>query len=417
VGALPEESKPIGVLGWVKRVFCTLLIIAALVGCYFGLSALQGIQRERGALEKVLAYLEPEPKVDKTPEVAATVHLALGEWYAGNKKSGNARRAQNHFLRAQFQVPAASRIERDLFLLDLAVLLPELGGSEEEVIAKTHLEWATVQKELGLTLMAMSSNEARLLALREVGSKLLEKNQGPIAIGLARQLVTDTGDQLLLAGQVALLLALKQDDVAKGFLKPPTGKETKLDLPTRLAHAEGKARLGQFGEARELNARIKGPPLERLQTVLAVADIARQKKDTSEGTTLLAEARKIVEEELKKVRLPVLMQFQLSRLVTWLEPSDKARAQAETITDPGCKAWAQFEIVRRQAQGGSDPPDPAQIHNSKSLAYARALEVVARTRTRQGRRTDVQVLLEPLNEQWRAAVYAGMAVGEQERRE
>lgn len=416
VGALPEDTPPIGVLGWIKRVFYTLLIIGALLGGYVGLSALQGIQREQGALKKVLAYLEPEAKLDKTPEVAATLHLALGEWYAGTKKPGHARKAYHHFLRAQLQVPSTSKTERDLFLLDLAVLLPELGGNEEEVIAKTHMEWGLIQKELGLTLLAMSSNEARLLALREVGSKLLEKNQGPIAVGLARQLVTDTGDQLLLAGQVALLLALKQDEAARGFLKPPTGKETKLDLPTRLAYAEGRARLGQFNEARELNA-VKAPPLERLQTLLAVADIARQKKDISAGTLLLAESRKIAEEELKKVRLPVLLQFQLSRLVTWLESSDKARAQAETITEPGCKAWAQFEIVRRQAQGGSDPPNPAQIHNPKSLAYARALETVARTKTRQGQRTDVQALLESLAEQWRAAVYAGMALGEQQRRE
>ena len=79
---------------------------------------------------------------------------------------------------------AKTSVEVDFFLIDVAMTQIELGGSEDEIMSRERIGWPEVQRDVSQTLESVS-DEARGLALRLVGTRLADKKQMSLAIGIA----------------------------------------------------------------------------------------------------------------------------------------------------------------------------------------------------------------------------------------
>src|SRR5207249_9311873 len=75
--------------------------------------------------------------------------------------------------------------ERDAALIDLAVSQIELGGEGKEVDNGERLSWKETPNELRQTLDKINSSEAKVLALHEVGRRLIHKGHQNVAALLA----------------------------------------------------------------------------------------------------------------------------------------------------------------------------------------------------------------------------------------
>jgi hypothetical protein len=360
-----------------------------------------------------------------TPEMEGEMYRAAGEFYSRHVDPKPVT-AREYFLKARSALLAKGAIppERELLLTEIALGLIDLGGNMEEAeIDKVKLTWKDVQTDLARTLRMISSADGRAIALRRVAAKLLERDQGHIALALALDLASDDeqgGDARrytqIKAQQVPLYLALKKTDKAAEAVPEPKAGAVPDPL-ARMAWCEGKAREGDFARAVEL-AQAKGTPLERLQALVAVAAAGMQAKKADDARPALQEAIKLVEGD-KKAKFPPVLLAELVRLSAAAgEPPDRLKAVLAAIGDPGAKAQAELALLRHAMQ--ADPakavlPDDDRLQKAP-LAYAQLLETIARVKTRHGDRAWVDTQLGTQNhaEHLRPFLHAGIALGEQD---
>ena len=268
-GAFEEEAEPILLADWFKRGFWTAVLLGVGTLAFFVISRARTDKMQNDTIEAALEMIENKPnqsaKIKLSPLGSAEIHRAAGEFYCRQrlavKARGQLQKALAHAVRADKKTASD---DIDLFLIELALSQLDLGGSDEEAIAKERLYWPETLKELTPSLEAISEPRARSLGLRLVVSRLVEKKQAAWAIVLAGQLssnnepdgVNPKHASCLIAQQTALLFAQDNDkDVAqaKKLLPfPQTDNKEPIDSLARAAFVEGFVRQGKCKEALDL---------------------------------------------------------------------------------------------------------------------------------------------------------------------
>jgi hypothetical protein len=452
--ALPViEEEPIGVGGWIRRGFIAAVVLGVVVGLYFWISSWIVNTRNQGALADALNAFQKAEEAEKKeiedekgkpvkarkeekkmpPGWKAAFYLHVGEVHA-RKETPEPVEALDYFRKARFQFPPPSSkkvppaYDEELLLAEVALAKVQLGGSEDQAIAKTHLGWSDVQKELERAISGISSPEGQLFALRQVSFALLTQDQGGIAIGLTNQLASSgraTGPGFQ-AQKIVLFVALKQDKQAKDIAAPPPEKG-KINYLERLGYAQGNALLGQFEEATRI-VQQPGPSneerdnqMDQLKASLAVAEIAHWKKADDHAKTQVEFCHSLVKNGLGKlinqdVVLPLLV-CRLGRLSARLEMGETTQEmQTLLATYHGGKPHSnlagvvQLEVLRQQAAKSSTPIDAETVKDRKSLAYVQALILQARQKARLGQAPTVSEV-EILEEKYRPFPLIGAALG------
>ncbi len=348
-GALPPEQKePVPVRVWVRRGLLAVVGLAAVVVGWIVLSNYLTNNQQEDELKKALeAKLPPLP--------SAAIYRAAGEYYTRTRQADKAQESFRKAAQAPFAATkdsAAQQLERDAFLIDLALTWVDLGGTDEEDLDKVKLHWKKVQKELGEVLLAIRSPEALQTGLREVGGKLIKAGKPELAQVLAVQVVNvintkaappDGGETAaqkaaktpLSAQKIAFLLKDHSED-AKAIAAPPD-KNT-ADPIARQGYAEGYARGGDFSKAEDV-AKAAGPPLECLQAALGVAAVALQAEKAEVAGPLLVFAREQAAKARKAgVTVPAWDLLQLSRLLAQAGKTTEAKEMLAQLPDKTTKA-------------------------------------------------------------------------------
>jgi hypothetical protein len=434
-GALPSRETPLTTgqkVGlWLRRSLVAAVVIGAAVGIWVWMSQYRQREERAGLLDEIKPWLDfGNPKRKELPaealkkltlQLAAELSCGLGEFYVRDDEAPkkSIEEARRRFLSVAAALPPNQPVTADweILLTETALHQIELAGTPEQVQDKVRLSWPDTQKEISRTLNKIASLDGKLLALREVGGELLKRGKGEVAIGLATELAGGKGDKgpaaTLVAAQVALLLPLnKANQAAKLLPEPKAGALP--DLSTRLGYAEGWARTGDFKRAQDL-AGQKGPANDRAHAFLAIATVAFQARRSEEMDANLDAALKAFSEEPKGARTHPLLLWQAARLAAWSSKPDRARKIMALIPEPALRARAELELLRRHIKDKG--PAVVETINKKTPAYAQALLEVARYKTRQGQRQDVEQQAEQLEErQFRPFLFLGIALGEQDRR-
>jgi hypothetical protein len=442
-GALPTRVEVLTteekVRRWIRRgaIVAVVLAVAAVAWIWFNWE--RKVARQTDAVAEVVAWLDPKDagglvdaeerkKLLKDGPRVAELYRALGDFYLRDqlKPKESLDKARKVFIGARAMLPPnkAPTPEWEILLADLAVSQVELGGSSAQVQDKERMDWSEVKQELSRTLGKIASVEGRLMALRQLGGRLIERGQGAVAVALATELATGgkgvgkgaKGPPPELRGaQVALLLALNQAAQAAKELPPPK-EGAAVDLATRLGYAEGQAWAGNFDQARKV-AQQQGHPRERLLASLGVADIALQKGQSAAATANLNDAIALLSKELRNARLHPLVLFQAARVAARAGQAVPAKAVLAALSaDRAVQTRAELELLLRRIEDREQADADAVITDKKSLAYAQGLEAVARSKAAQGQRDEVLQQADQLEEkQLRPFLLMGVALGDQDR--
>jgi len=278
-GAIEVEVEPVGIGGWLKRG----LIAAAAIGLVSLIVI--GIRNSRAAkvekdvfaeaweLQKSLEQ-EKDPKKRLHPVLVATIEWAEGVRLLQQQKADKAR---EKFAAARARigadVPKDTPVDADLFLIDLAKTQIDLGGDEDQFRIKARIEWDkgvhNASKEITRTLEKIKTPEARVIALREVASDLMARGKKEVAFSVAANQAADGPASPLAPQFVALRLAHGGDMTGSPIVIKPPDPKLPLELPQRLAYAEGHARKGEYDEA--MNLVLVPPKPHQREAAIGVA--------------------------------------------------------------------------------------------------------------------------------------------------
>lgn len=426
-GAIADENddaEPVGVFGWIRRVAIVALLGGIIYGAVVLVNQQQRQSEQKDSLTHALELIEGKSELKLSPEVTAEVFRGAGEIHARKSQAVKARTFFRKAL-AQFPTdPAKVSPDDDLCLIELALAQVELGGNEKDAIAGERIEWKDLEKDLGTTLGRIRSDEARVMGLRAVASRLLKQGQGPLAVGLANKLNPAVGgkaDGSLIQSQwVAIVLAQgKAELVAKQVPAPdPTGEI--VDVIARCGYAEGKARKGDLDAALKI-AEAPGAAEGRLFAAVGVADLLQDSPgEASKAVPFIGAAGKVINEEMKGNPVPPWPRYQLARAYARAGNLENASELLKPRVGEDkrwseLKNWAQLEIVRgrlaklAEAAGASLPEE---VKDKDSPARALAFEACARHNTRLGYQADVRDELEKNQDpRIKALLLLGMALG------
>jgi hypothetical protein len=395
-GAIPEEPERLTVGQRIVRygvpAVILLLLVSGVLWAYHVSTQSKEARAVTGALDLGKKVLEGKP------EAQGALHRAAGEFYLRTEKRGCAAKAMAEFrqARAALERAPATR-ERDLLLIELALTQVDLGGTQAEVDNGTRWNWvraagnklapgdAGVDREILQTLEALRAPEAQLLAVREVGRKLIAKGQPQVAAALPGVLPPDSDLRPEAEAQVGLELfrtdpkrAEAAATQALGMLErgakdakgpPPAAPPALVALCLALNKPELTAKLPRDAQA--------GAQSDKPVVVLGVIeglglqgdiDAARQpigrfsRADQLQARLVLAEA--LIDKEPGAAKVDVreavkvftdthrASPWQVVRLIdlggrTGLD-GETLKQLAGTIQDPGLRAWALLEALRAQ---------------------------------------------------------------------
>lgn len=408
--AIPFEEESIGIGGWLKRGFWVAVVAGLAILVVTSTYNKKVEKRQQDAKEQALALVSKLP-----PAWQAEIQRGAGEFHLLRQQPNE---ALTHFRMARAKLAGLSGLDADAVLIELALNLVDLGGSEEEVQAKPprKLDWLVVEREMQRTLEAMRAPEARALALRQVGSRLLGRQKSNLAIGLAVKMreSSDKTGGLATAQEIALLLACDETgQTAKLAKQPDPRRGPILDATGRLGYAEGLARKGQLKEATEL-ACAKGPPLQRLQAAVGVAHLALSDPDRKEAAEVQAAINGcfLALAELKNQAAPWLL-LQMVKTGAQTDAADKVKKLVGS-RDKEFKGRAQLELffLDLARQNGLAELALAEQVVKDCLARAQAYQALARHNTRLGYADKMYEALSDLDEKYHPFLYMGIALGE-----
>ncbi len=415
-GAIQEaEVEPVGAGVWFQRAFITLAVFGIFVGLYYAAQFYRTKALQKHTLAKAQqAYGEVQEKMDRGWK--AEMQRKIGNFHSKANKPQEARKA---FLTAAYllqetpdgKTKPPSPAE-EILLSDIAVSMVQLGGNEDQVIEKIRLSWSEVQRDLERALQGIVTPDGRAFALRRVAKALHARGQDQLAEAMANRLNAGAqGDPIILAELAALMLSSGKKEEAEALVfKLPEDEESRLDLPTRLAWAAGKAYQGDFEAARKIASR-KGNPIERFQAAMAVGDIALLKSDANSVQASLESALEIAKKgAIQPKAISLIMRYQLSLLSAYSEDGEEAKSRAGNLPNKELKALALLAI-RRKAE---DPLDTSAFPHKKSIAFAKGLVLEAESKIKKGQTSEVQALAANTDPALQPLVYVGMALGSQE---
>jgi hypothetical protein len=431
---------------------------------YWGFKYQNTKHTTESAFDKALEILNPKaPRTSGLDNLAAAeLHRAAGDYHLRLYKQEERDSARKDFseARAKLMTADASREqERYALLIDLAVSQVDLGGTQEEIDRKVRLKWDVVNNDLRQTLTkldAAARPETREEALRAVSRKLIAKGQADLAataatlLGSAKdrsEMEAVVGWELLLAGQqqaaetransaakpyddkprkdenapslLALLVALGQEERAgKILISVPQPDKVPLRL-ARLGYAQGWAYQDKWERARQL-ADAQGPPLDRLEALIALIAIATLKKP-AEAPPLIDGAAQLLEGDLQNKPVSPWLLLRLVRLAAGAGQGSRVSKFVDDnhFADAGLRARAQLALL--QADRETSPHVDAEALETAAKQPQPSpliLEFLSRYNTRQGSAGAVMKAVagwEP--EALRAFGYIGVALGEQDGRQ
>lgn len=422
-GALPEPvAKPLGVTGWLRRGAWLCLLVG---GGYLLITAGKSAAVNKAKKDHLAKVHEAMPKLDALHK--AEVYRVEGDIAVSNRTAGKAQASFN-LARSTVPLPAAreelaSKYEHDLFLIRLALSQVEMGGAGDDVLKRgkdvPRFDWkeSTVQKEIKNTLNMIRTDDAKKSALRDLTSKLIDKEKLEVA---AEILTGQVGERSpFLAQFVGLLLARNDDKAAGNLLDPPDPKYT-TDALARVAYTEGQARKRNYDDALK-TATSPGPAAGRLEACVAGAAIAmadgKNKDAAKNAVPFITAAVDIYSKELAKdskerVPWPVM---ELIRLGSRTEARDAIKDLVGKLPPPfRPRAQLDFYIAdleKPPSTGAAVPID--DIGDDKCPLRCFGWEAFARHHARRG--DSGHVRFEAENEMYWPFLHLGLALGEQER--
>lgn len=475
--AIPTKVVPVTVTEriskWTKNgVYVGLVILLS----WGGMSAWSWYS-QKDALQKVWDYdaaVNPKKYEQLGAAEAGVMHRDLAEFNLRRNDSVNTEEAVTQYRSAasRFAGLQAGSIDRDLYLLDVALAQLDLGGTPEQQLGgvKLRLKWDAVQAEVQRTLQLLKSPEVCAEAVPLITRKLITRskeikgdndiNASARAEALVRGLQRPDMDLTELRSRfwLEMLVSEKKNTEAEAFAiealklyqgdkKPPVAPSLiallcALDkdefpskralalqslpgaggvwpLEARLGYAMGAAHAGKWEDALK-PAIAQGDPSHRLQALLAVAAVAIQ-TDPKKASEPLGEAITLIEKELKQ-KTSSWQFIQLVRLASHADVSKDQIGKVMKLIDeldppPETKGRCAAEHIRgflltsKQAETEKMKSEAEK----KTAAHPQALEMLARHNARYAGATAVQkaiALWDP--EALRAAGYAGVALGVQD---
>jgi hypothetical protein len=322
---------------------------------------------------EVMGMLKGDAPKIREPILVAEAYRTLGELHL-HAKAAKAKLALEKFegARAMGQ-PKPENLDKSvheqMFLLELALAQIELGGPEEEWIAKNKVPWKDAEEEIYRTLNKLQP-EPQMLAVREVITRLIERGHLEIANSLASKLGTQslTGKRPPTFAQQIALLHWKDDKATLAALKLPEAAKLKeyqelKDVSMRVGYAEGFARKGEFAEALAL-VQLRGPGKDRLEAALGVAAIAlADKKNKDEGGKFVKEALTIFKDA--STLKTSWQQLQLIRLAARTEDSALVKELLGALPVP-FKLRAQLEMFRAHCDSAAGMVDADALRSNLS---------------------------------------------------
>jgi hypothetical protein len=458
--AIPQVRQRLTVGQWIRRGTAAAAGILVLGAAVWMVVHSLALSRQSRALAKALQYLEPADKLSS--EAAAEIHRGAGEYYLRTSRA-SALQARDHFQQARAAILQANveTVEREAFLIDLALAQIDLGGDKPDVENGTRLPWEEANKELRQTWQNLTSADGRAEALRPVTRKLLAKNQGGFAPALAALFPDESSDLLavvglemlrakqeqlaeMLAAQalqnlappvqpqageakppatapapapslIALWLALgKPDQTAAASPAPEGNKEPSSAI--LIGNVKGLVYQRKLDQARE-RLRSVTRPEDRFPALLALATAAEDCDQAAAVRPELEEAFSLVEGELKSKAVPPWQLVRLARAGVKAGLAERVQAAARVVADPGPRGRMQLEVLRGRLEANKDRTDDSwmQIVDAKTPAYPNALELLARHNARYGAGAAMQKAVESWEEKLQPFGYLGLALGLQDR--
>jgi hypothetical protein len=458
--AIPMAEEQLTPFQWVVRGLVAaagVLLVGVAVMAFLHLRD-QNQQKKslRLALSAVAEGANPAP----SNLAAAEINRAAGEFYM---REGKMESARTHFKQARTrlqaeQVSPKSVSDRDTLLIDLALSQIELGGSQEDELKGTRLEWKKTYEEIRQTVQKLVQPEARTEALRRIARKFIEKDQINLAESLAYQVVsgaaaeTDRPEMLGIVGLelcrasrqqeaealankaldayapdktrrppiaptlITLLVLVDQEKKAEQFLQVsrPRPDVTGPAFEVRLGYAQAWAWEGQWEAARQL-ASTSGAVADQFRALLAVALIA-QEKNPAEVRSCLELTIALSEKELAGQPTDPWLLLQLVRRCARAGLAERASTIPERITDPGLQERAHLELVR-VALAARSQADADALATEAQLPAPRPLilEALARHNARFGDGVAVRKSVDAWEtETLRPYGYIGVALGLQD---
>lgn len=460
---LVEEVEPLSRQEKVRRGILAIGGIVVLGAAVWGTLQLISASKQDSAFQKALKFVENEAKI--SPEIAAEVHRLAGEYFlrAGERDQANAefKKARGSLARAR------PGLEHEAALIDLALSQIDLGGSKSQSQDRARLKWEDAQTELRQTLQKLGAFDARAEGIRLVARKLAARSQESAearqelrgrAEALARlvsgappelpELLSIVGLEIMkidakhaeeiaadaakmyaappakapdkkgdkppavpklpvAPSLLALLLALKQDGKAAEIQPPVPPNVPSIVGEVRFGYAVGCAHQAKWDLAFAY-CRIGGDPNQRLQTLVAVAEVALD-KSPEEAKRFLTAALEICERE-KPGNAPWAVR-QLAYLAARAGLADKVPVVLDKFL-PNLKNEAHLYLLR-----GRPGNDVAADMNAltaeaakKTQASERLLSFLARRIGTSAAKAAADWEPEPL----RALAYIGAAVGMQD---
>jgi hypothetical protein len=342
-----------------------------------------------------------------------------------------------------------------------------LGGDRTEVLQGSRLGWDALGPELNRTLELLGTADGRVQAIRGAGKQLVAQGQGALAETLARtvrveietldrpEIVALVGLELAQAGQtdaakvvaanlikpfqvkptaryagkrppygpnlLALLIALGQAKEAEALTQVPVETPPTEPYPeVRLGYALGLACQEKWPLARQF-AECPGLPRQRMEALLAVAEVALAKHNIAEARQALEPAIELAGQVLKSEEGKSVSGWLFVRLLGSAAeaglPEDKLRPVADAIPGEAFRARAGLEMERSRLQDMTRGEISERLEKEVAAKPSSSLllELLARELARRG---SASSLLKGIA-RWeppalRAFGYAGAALGEQD---
>jgi hypothetical protein len=412
--AILYDDEPQFAGGWLRRGLRVGAVAAVLLLAWWGVNAWRSSNQQKSSLEQALDAVDPKKlaEIDMPPAWAAVVHRGAGEFYATKKEAANARKQFDKAI-APFINAKDKSVDKDLFLMRFAASLLDLGGTEQEAIGKERVKWEELLGELNGAVTKIHDEEARTIAVRDLGGKLLQRKQ-PAGFAFT----------------VASTAQVKSQQICFKYLDAKDGKEQeKLPSPEkgikdpaiRIGFAEGRARKKE--PAWDI-ATAKGDPknekLHKLQACVGVASVLLEEPRTADAIQsaepCVKEALTIVEGWQAKDKPSPWVLLQLVKVVA---VSDVPKAK-DLIKDlpKEFKPWAQLALLEQDlAKTPGEVPlsRVEEVEDEKSLARAWAWTEISFHNSKLGYQGSMRSAADEADKRVRPLILIGIARGVQQR--
>jgi tetratricopeptide (TPR) repeat protein len=459
--AKEEETEPVPIG---KRIRQIVLLLAGLGliawGAIWFTKSRKEEKTERSLAEAVNA-VENADETKAIPQFHAAIYRAAAEHrLRGIQKKEDLEEGEKYLLRAVAKLrdlpPTAT--ERNALLVQVAELMPELGGPKDQVDQDLRRGWAdgqiSVKKHLRQTLQNLPPDrDLKMLALRKVARRLGAKGQAEMATALALEVAADEPAEAI--GQIGLeLFQSGQKEAAQEVLKraeglgdaakapaltalrlalgggqpAPAGNLTLIPPPeagsasddARLAYAEGLALAGKMPQALSV-AGFDGPGGDegRVRAYAAVASVALE-SGAGEAVSAAELAARIIEQKMRSSPPPTWLMIRVAGLAARAGRVDAANGVVDTISDESAKSWAKLEVLRGRLAALKEKGDDSWLDalgdpSKPKVVQGLGREEMARHNAAVGESGYAKVV-DTWPKAMRAFGQAGTALGEQDRR-